>query len=144
MHRRSGQLGVSLVESMLAMVILSVALVGVLQAVYAGQAQTGESLHAMRAMHLAGSLMERVLSGSYDQALAYDGFTQEPGQIADASDQLLAHEYQVFSRQVQCAAHNLAVTGLGDPIPGLVVVVTIEDQRGQHWHLHRFIAEDKP
>jgi len=151
--------GLSLVECLLAVAILGFAVVAVSQAVVAGHMQTADALHRARAMELAEALMEEVLRlaytdpdglgevgrANYDDLLDFNGFSEAAGSVTSREGATLAAPFQVFSRSVSVVSANggagISVTGLGGPIPGLTITVTVTDETGATWVLTRFRAQ---
>lgn len=149
----------TLIESLLAMVILAFAVVAVTQAVVAGQMQTVDALHRARAMELAESLMEEVLRlpyadpnaggetvrGNFDDLADFNGFTEAAGALSDAAGTAYASEFQGFSRSVSVVAANggagITVTGFGSAIVGMTITVTVQDSAGAAWVLTSFRAQ---
>ena len=152
----------TLVECLLASVILAFAVVAISQAVLAGQRQTYAALHQRRAVELAEALMDEVLHlpyddpdgastpgpeagetgrSAFDNADDYHGFSESGGSLADASETIYPAAFQDFSRSVAAAYASVSVTGFADPLPGLTITVTVQDSTGQSWTLTRFIAQ---
>ena len=65
MAKRPPQHGFTLMEALIASVVLSVAVVAISTAVTAGHMQNGYALHAQRANRLAEELLEYICSLSY-------------------------------------------------------------------------------
>src|SRR5690606_25204327 len=118
--------GFTLMEAMMACVILVIAVAALCQAVVGGQAATYEALHGVRATLLADALLEEVLAQRYDDPLApdneatratfddlddYDGLTEPLGELADATGAAYPPAYQRFARSVSVAAATAAVPG---------------------------------
>ena len=156
--RRCGD-AFTLMEVLIAMALLGLAVTAVTQAVTAGQMQMHEALHRARAVMLAEAMIEEVLSKPYgdpDAGLGssadrenfaeighYHGFEQEPGDITDQSGVAYPEAYQPFTRSVVVATdtHNVAPFGQRD---GLLVTVTVADERSGTWTVRRFVAEPSP
>ena len=125
--------GMTLVEALLASVILAVAVAAVSQAIVAGQMQSYSALHRRRAVDLAEALMEEVLrlpyndpdgasapgpeageSGrsSFDNIDDYHGFSETGGSVADLAGGTYASAFQGFSRSVTVASGTVTVGGV--------------------------------
>jgi len=121
--------------------------------------QTADALHRTRAMELAEALMEEVLRLAYvdpdglgevgranfDNLQDFDGFSETAGTLSTADGTALGTPFQGFSRSVSVvpanAGNGISVTGFGNPLPGLIVTVTVTDVAGTTWELTRFRAQ---
>ncbi|MCP4593938.1 MAG: hypothetical protein GY842_24665 [bacterium] len=154
-HRR----GLTLIEALLATVVLAFTSIAVTQAVVVGQMQTMDALRRARALEMAEALVDEVLRLPYadpngtggevgrtnfDDVADYHGFSEATGTLSDLSGTAYASPYQGFSRAVTVVAAGgggISVTEFGDPLPGLVVSVTVQDSAGATWTLTRFKAQ---
>ncbi len=143
----------------MASAILAFAVVAVSQAIVAGQMQTADALHRVRAMELAEAMMEEVLRlaytdpngpgevgrANYDDLQDFNGFSETAGSLNDAPGVAYDTPFQAFSRSVSVVPANggsgISVTGLGSALPGLMVTVTVQDTTGTSWVLTRFRAQ---
>ena len=154
--------GISLVESMVALAVVGVAVLAVVNTIVAGQKQAHEGVLGMRAARLAEELMEEVLALPYDDPEGdtafgpdngeaaradfdniddFHGFTESAGALADFSAASYDDAYQGFSRAVTVTASTQNVPGFAETIDGLLVTVTVTDDRGQNWTVVRFVPE---
>lgn len=152
--------GLTLVECLIASAILALAVVAVSQAIVAGQMQTVDALHRARALELAEALMDEVLRlpyadpdgtggevgrANFDNLEDFDGFSEAPGAVNDAGGTAYDAPFQTFSRSVSVVPANggsgISVTGFGNPLPGLLVTVTVHDAAGVTWTVTRFRAQ---
>ena len=110
-------------------------------------------------MELAETLMEEVLRlaytdpdgtgevgrANYDDLQDFNGFTEAASSLKDAPGIAYDTPFQGFSRSVSVVPANggtgISVTGLGDPLVGLTITVTVQDAAGSTWTLTRFRAE---
>lgn len=162
MSRSPGAKGFTLVESLVAAAVLSVAVAAIAAAIMAGLMQGQHAGHAQRAVRLAEDMTEYILSLPYydpqgssnpgpeageiqptgfDNADDFHGYGEPAGQVKDPGGTLYPEDYQVFSRRVTAEYGSQTVPGLGNPIPGLTVTVTVQDQAGRTWSLTRFVAQ---
>lgn len=158
---RPRKAGVTLMEVLIASAILSFAVAAIAQSIVAGQMQTYEALHELRAMALAESLIEEIIAqpyadpegaeaagpdagesdrGDFDNADDYHGYSEDPDNIVDAALVAYPDKFQTFSRAVTCV-YGTADSGLGDPVDGLTATVTVTDTAGRTWVASRFIPE---
>ena len=162
MKQGTRETGFTLVESMIATVVLAVIVLSVSVAVTSGQRQMYEAMHAQRAIGLAEELMESILAlpyddpdgdsspgpevdetsvSDFDNADDFHGYSEPAGELTDTAGLTYPSEYQLFSREVIAQYDSHVVAGLGAPMPGLTVTVTARDQAGRTWSLTRFIPE---
>lgn len=155
----------TLLEALMASVLLAVVVTAVSQALLAGQMQSYEALHRARAITLAEALMDEILRlpyddpdgasapgpeagesgrGLYDNIDDFHGFSESAGAVADAAGTLHDGAYQVFSREVTIVADSQTVAGFGSPLPGLTVTVTVQDDRGTTWAMTHFYPQPQP
>lgn len=160
--RRRHRGGFTVAESMIAVLVLSITVAALSQAVVSGQMQGYAALHQERASMLAEELMERILALPYhdpqgaetagpddgegsadlfDNMDDYDGFTEEAGELTDANGQAFAAAFAPFSRQVTCDYQSVTLNGLGGAIDGLRITVQVQDDKGQTWTLTWFSPE---
>ena len=157
--------GFTLIEVLIASAILAMTAAAVANAIMAGQMLTYQALYNQRASALTEALIEEVLvlpyndpdgdilpgpdageSGrsDFDAADDFDGFSESAGSLADAEGTLLPEAYQRFRRSVTAVYESRTVSGFSNPITGLTVQVTVQNQRGTTWTLTRFIPEPPP
>lgn len=154
--------GFTLVESMIATVVLAIIVLSVSVAVTSGQKQMHEAMHAQRAIGLAEELLESILAlpyhdpdgnsspgpeadelsvSDFDNADDFHGYSEQAGEVMDAAGVAYPVEYQLFSREVTAQYDSHTVPGLGAPIAGLTVAVTVRDKTGRTWSLTHFFPE---
>jgi prepilin-type N-terminal cleavage/methylation domain-containing protein len=149
----------TLIECLMATVVLSVAVLAVVYAVAAGQKETYATLDDMRAQSLAEALMEEVIAHPYApqgdgnsqgpesgetratfvSADDFDGFTEAAGTLKDATGTAYPAPYQGFSRGVSAAFTTATVSGARSPVAGVLVSVTVSDRNGVRCQLQRFV-----
>ena len=162
MGKQRRQVGFTLAESLLAAVVLSVAVLAVGAALNAGHMQGAHAMHTQRATKLADELLEYLLARPYydpqggvnpgpelgeigledfDNMDDFHGWSEAVGELTDMTGGGYPAEYEVFSRSVSANYTNVTVPGLGDPIPGLMVIVSVRDKVGQTWQVTRFAPQ---
>ena len=160
--RYSRSAGFTLVEVLVASVILALAVTGIAFAVSSSHALTYEALHNERATALAEALLEEILSlpyadpqggttigpdagegarSTFDNADDYHGYSESAGAAVDQAGSAYPTRYDVFSRSVSVVSASETVTGFSQAIVGITVTVTVQDDHGRSWVLSRFIAE---
>ena len=155
--------GLTLVETMLAMVVLSVAVFAILSTLLAGEQQLQEADHALAASRLARDLLEEIAARAYedpeepgkmpgpeqgetsrtlfDDCDDYDKFHESAGDARNAAGTLYGRNQQVFKRRVNVTQATQTIASLGATVPGLLVEVTVEDSGGRTWTYNRFIPQ---
>jgi MSHA pilin protein MshD len=157
----SAQQGFTLLEVLIASVILSLAVAALSQAIVSGQSHAYDSLHRMRAMALAQSLMEEIIALPYrdpqgttaagpdagenrrdrfDNMDDFHGYTETAGTLADYEGELYDQPYQMFARQVTATYKTTTLDGHG-AVKGLEIRVVVSDARDREWELVRFVPE---
>jgi MSHA pilin protein MshD len=153
--------GFTLMEALIASVILSVVVVALTQAVLAGQQQTYDALLQGRGMALAEAMMEEVLSKPYadpegavalgpdagetsralhDNMDDFHNLNETAGNLRDAANTLYPTLFQVFTRVVSARYTTVNVPALGGAQNCLEVTVTVSN-RGRTWTIVRVIPE---
>ena len=157
--------GLSLVEAMMALAVLSVAVLAVNYAVVAGQVHARTGDESMRAMDLAQDLMEEILAlpyqdpdgssvlgpevsetnrSSFDNNDDFHGYAEAAGTLADFAGNLYGAEVQSFTRSVSITSASESVSAFGISITGLSVTVTVTDSDGRTSTITRFVPEVSP
>lgn len=154
----------TLMEVLMASVVLSIAVAAISQAVISGQSHAYESLHRMRSAALGQALMEEISSlaypdieqgqpghaarpsrrGLYDTMDDFNDFEEASGTLVDQVSRSYDAAYQKFSRAATVKTKTVSIAPLGD-MPGLEITVTVTDERGGAWQIVRFMprpAED--
>lgn len=159
---RTRRSGLTLVEGLVASVVLVSAVAAIAVSITSGHLQLHYAVDCQSAVRLAEDLMERVRAlpyddpdgesdpgpepgetdpSDFDNADDFHGYSESAGALRDAADNLLPDNYQHFSRSVTAGYGSETVADLGGAIPGLIVTVTVQDHKGQTWTVSRFIPE---
>ena len=156
---RTRRAGLTLVECMVALTVLSFALLAVTTLAVAGHEHLGYAEEASRASRLAKDLVEEIVSKAYadpgggvfgpepgetsrdqfDDVDDYHRYSEPAGRLADPTGVPYGEAEQVFRREVNVAATSEAVPDLGRTIAGLTVTVSVRNSRGVQWQVVRFI-----
>lgn len=141
----------TLVESLAALAILSVAILGIAFTATVGHQHSHHGDAMLRAVRLAEHLMEEVISRPYSGSGAdrltfhmddYDAFEEALGTIRDFNGTLYGPDDQRFTRSASVNGASHAVPDLGGTtFVGKTIVVTVRDQEGAAWEITRFVPE---
>lgn len=150
--------GFTLMEVLMASVVLTIGVAAVSQSVNSGQAHAYESLHRMRSAAIGQALMEEVTALPYpaiepgapgypatpgrrslfDSMDDFNGYVEAATELKDQAGRDYDSEYQTFARKVTVETDTVSIVPIGD-VPGLQITVTVIDQRGQSWEIVRFM-----
>jgi len=155
--------GFSLVEVLLASVILAIISICLTQAIVAGQQQSYNAVDTHRAAALADSLLERVLALPYndpdgdsdpgpedgedaytdfDNLDDYHGYSEDAGELIDPAGNAWPDAYQACARAVTVADETINVAALGGNHPGQTVTVTVTMPDGRTITVRRWVASE--
>ena len=161
-HYRYARGGFTLVECTAAMLVLSVAVLAVVEAISVAQSHPYEALHTLRAHALAEALADEIIAlpyadpqggttvgpdsgetgrANFDNCDDFDGFADSAGALADAQAITYSTVYQRFNRSVTASYGTESIAGLGGTTSGLTTTVTVTDDLGRTWVVTRFITE---
>ncbi len=146
MTQRAQREGFTLVEAVLAMVVLSMAAAGVLLPFANGASVQAEGLHRSLAASLANDLLERIISTPFDRVVTdWHGYTEQQGQIKDASGTIITDPiYANYSRDVSCQQVYVAQQAQqgGTAAPNFVLATVRAYYRGEQLAaVHRLISQ---
>lgn len=143
--------GMTVVECLLALVILAIAILGLTGAANSGHQHQQHSERVLRAVRLAEHLLEEIQSRPYSGNGAsrtsyhmddFNNFEELSGDLKDFTSSLYGAADQRYSRTVSVTDSTLTLVALENAeIPGKTLMVTVQDASGAHWQLSRFIAE---
>ncbi len=154
--------GLTLMEVMFALLVLSFSVAALTQAIVSGQSHTYEAMHASRAISLAEAMIDEVLSKPYDDPDSditagpdtgetdrslfdcsddYDGYTEAVGAVLDQTLTAYPELYQNFGRSVTVDYVTESLPDLGGDHNGMSVTVTVTDSNGRTWTVSRFLQE---
>jgi prepilin-type N-terminal cleavage/methylation domain-containing protein len=132
--------GFTLMECMIALVLIVIAVCGVSSAVVAGNTETAAAVTMKRASELAWEMQERIAALPYDDKSGYSSYQESAGHLADVLGTLLPSDYQRFGRGVTVANETKTVAGLGS-VAGLTVTVTVTDPKGTTMSITQFYPQ---
>jgi hypothetical protein len=147
---------------MLALAVLSVALLAVVSSATVGQQHLMAADHAMAASRLARDLLEEISArpfqdpdqtpvfgkeageatrAAFDDCDDYNGYAEAQGQARNGAGALYPDNQSVFSRRVTVVPETRTIAALGASVPGVRATVEVEDKHGQKWQYTRFIPQ---
>jgi Tfp pilus assembly protein PilV len=96
--------GFSLVEAVIATVVLGIAAAGVLLPFADSAASRAEGMRRTLAANLAAGLMEQIINTPFEQIVdKFNNYTEQQGQVKDATGAIFTSPiYAKFSRTVSC------------------------------------------
>lgn len=157
--RRWAPRGVSLVEAVLASVVLSIAVAAVATALVAGTQQSYLAVDYRRATELADAMMEEILALPYDDPNGastpgpeagestradfdniddYHNYGESAGAIVDKTGNSYPTEYDSFARSVTVALGTQQPTGFTQAVSGVTIAITISLNGETATNLSRF------
>ena len=161
MRRRRG---LTIVECLIAMTILSLIVLATCDALVAGHQHIHYADRVDSATRLGRDLLEEIVSrpchdranpthfgpeagetrSTFNDVDDYQNYSEAAGALADFAGNLYSADDQVFSRSVSVTATSQTIADFGRTFQGLSVVVTVRSQAGQQWQFSRFVPEPAP
>lgn len=158
---KKSEIGLSLIESLLAVMVLQVAVLGMIYTVNAGYAHMAEGDNIVYASRLGEELAEEILARAYEEPSGsaslgpdtgessradfddiddYHGYSEAAGSLLlfDGTDH--DSELQEYSRSVTVTASTLDISDTIS-VSGKLVVVTVTYPSGRILTLSRFVKE---
>jgi prepilin-type N-terminal cleavage/methylation domain-containing protein len=135
--------GFTLIEAMIAAVVLGIAAAGILLPFTSGAAIRAEGAHRTLAAKLASDLMEEIVKTPFDQIIAnYNGYTEPQGQVKDVSGVVFTDSnYTNFSRDVSCEyVYMPQESGDGEP-KFIRVIVRVYYRGGEIAAISRLVSD---
>lgn len=137
---RMSHRGLTLIECVLAMVLLPLAVTAISLAIVAGQSQEAEALRRTRAALLAEALMEQALAQPYvDLEDFCDNYSETPGNLLDPTGTAYPQAMQQYTRTIDCQSETITI--FGQDISGLTITVAVEHKGSPMIEIERFVAE---
>jgi len=128
--------GFSLVEAMMAMVVLGIVAVGILLPFTSGAAVQAEGIHRTLAAKLAADLMEQIVNMPIENLHGDYTETEQKGHIKDASGMMFTgSDYINFSRTVTRTHRTISEA------PFIQVTVRVYYNGGEMAYVSRLISE---
>ena len=156
------QRGLTVVECLIAMTILSIVVLVTCHTLAAGQEHVYAGDRIAVAARLGRDMLEEIASREYrdpttptsfglesgettrtqfDDVDDYNNHNEALGALADFAGNAYPTADQRFSRRVTVAATTQAIAQLGRDFPGVWVTVTVQARTGEQWQFKRFIPE---
>ena len=145
----------TILECMIATLILSVAVIGVLMPMITGHRCLRHAELHSRAVRVAENMVEEMLPRPYGVGTGasrsqwgldqYNGLSEQAGDLRDWAGRLCDSNDQVFGRSVTVTSETQSLAGIGGPnIPGKTLTVRVDGPDGESWTLRRFIPTPTP
>jgi prepilin-type N-terminal cleavage/methylation domain-containing protein len=154
--------GFTIFECLIAMTVLSFAVLATCYALAAGQQQVHDGDRTAAAVRLGTDLLEEIAARDYrdrggtpvfgpepdeltraafDDVDDYQNYSEAPGSLADATGTRYPAADEVFARNVTVTPETQSVPERGRSFTGLRVAVTVRAPGGEQWTFSRFIPE---
>lgn len=140
--RREDRRGFTLLESLIAMVILAATVLAVASAISASSQQSVEGQKQILAAMAADDLLAELSATPYAQLIAYDGLDQGIGQIETLGLTPYPDTYWLIGRTVSVVETMMSTGGgLGVDVRGMLVTVLVYDENRTLSQIQVFIPE---
>lgn len=133
--------GYTLIEALVASVLLGVIVLAVMSAVAASQKLSFEGQKQILGAMAADDLMAEIATLPYEQLLLRDGMSQSVGQAQTLDGQAYPGLYWSLGRRVKVEEQKIEHKETGIVVRGRRVVVTAFDDRRDVARIETFIAE---
>lgn len=143
--------GLTLVECMLAVFMLSITAAGIMLSTAAGFGSIEYADTRIRAVRIAEQLLEETVVSPYTVGDPdrwgwglddYGGFTEDAGAIMDVFGSLNDPSDQAFRRTVTVTPATITLPELGVlSVDGKIIEVAVTSHEGLEWRVVRFIPE---
>jgi prepilin-type N-terminal cleavage/methylation domain-containing protein len=140
-ERKPTRRGYTLIEAMVASVLLGVIVLAVMSAVAASQKLSFEGQKQMLGAMAADDLMAELATLPYEQLALRDGMTQAVGEIQTIDGQAYPGLYWSLGRRVLVEPHKIEHEETGIVVQGRRVIVTAFDDRRDVAAVETFIVE---
>ena len=161
-RKYQSEIGMTLAESMLAIMILQVAVLGMIYTVNAGYSHIEVSGETVEASRLGEELIEEIVTRSYadpdggevlgpdtgesdradfDDIDDYDGYAEAAGSVLLLDGSNHEASAQVYSRSVTVEASAVNFTDFGSVVNGKTIMVTVTYPDGKTYEITRFVKE---
>ena len=139
---QSPQRGIALLEVMIAVGLLTCAVVAISSAIVAGQQQSLEARMTIASSIAAESLLAQLSKEPWESIDEWHGYTEEIGTIVDPTGLPVGGDWDSIGRKVSIEQSDMFVDVLQVYIVGRTVTVTAFNEDGRELSsLQRFIPE---
>ena len=134
--------GLTLIESLMAAVLLVTVVTAVLGALSAGHQHAIEAKRLVTASLAAEQLMARIASSPYQSIGGWDGWSEDPGDAHGADAEPMPSIFNLIGRRVFIANSQHSIEQLQVVVQGVTVTIESYDTSGRVLtRLTRFIPE---
>lgn len=139
---RRGRPGFTLLEALIAAVIMSLTITAVAMALGAGRQHAMEARDQLQGGLAAEALMAEILAADYADLPTYNGHDEEPGAMVTFDDQAYPATFYRIGRRAAVVERTIDIPGLGVKILGQDIAVEAYDEDGRVIiTLSRFVPE---
>ncbi|MEO1128792.1 MAG: prepilin-type N-terminal cleavage/methylation domain-containing protein [Planctomycetota bacterium] len=138
---RHNQTGFTLLEALLASVLLGAVMMAIASAMSASNKAAFEGQKRILAGLAAGDLMGEIATLPYDDARALDGTVQDVGEMQTLDGVNYPALYWSIGRTVSVATDSITDETLGVTIDGITITVTANDASAELARVELFVAE---
>lgn len=134
--------GFTLLEALIASVIMSLTVTAVAMALGGGRQHALEAKDQLQAGLVAEALMAEILAADYADLIGYDGYDEPPGELVTFDDQPYPDSFYRIGRRAAAVQRTITIGGLGAKILGMDIAVEAYDVDGRIiLTLSRFVPE---
>lgn len=140
--RRATRPGFTLLEALIASVIMSLTVTAVSMALGSGRQHAMEAQDQLQAGLAAEALMAEILAADYADLIAYDDYNESPGAMVTYDDDAYPESFYRIGRRAVVVERTITIDGLGVKILGMDIAVEAYDVDGRViLTLSRFVPE---
>lgn len=141
-HPTIARRGLALLEVMIAVGLLTFAVIAITTAIVSGQQHSIEAREKIVASVAAESLMSQLSKEPWESMYAWHGYTEEVGSITDPSGAELVGDWDLIGRSVSVLDAEILVASLEVYVIGRTIVVSAFTKDGRILSkVERFIPE---
>jgi len=140
--RQAPRAGFTLLEALIASVIMSLTVTAVAMALGGGRQHAMEAQDQLKAGLAAEALMAEILAADYADLIGYDSHDEPPGEMVTFDDVAYPPSFYRIGRRAAVVERILDIGGLGVKILGMDIAVEAYDVDGRViLTLSRFVPE---
>lgn len=137
----AGRRGFSLIEALVASVILAIVVLAVGSAVATGRQLSIEGQKTILAAMAADDLMGELVTVAYDDLDSHDGMDQPEGAMETLDGELYPERFWMIGRNADIVEEIVDIEGMGVKVRGKTITVTAYDEHRVLAVLQTFVPE---